>query len=206
MSLESEIRDARQTVVTAGYDMSIGEIINLYKSNELVIAPAFQRLFRWDDERKTRFIESIILGIPFPPIFVHQDVEGVWELIDGLQRVSTILQLTGDLRGDRAQQLGPLVLNGTKFLPRLSGRRWNASAEGAGDGLGTSVQLAIKRSRVRVEILQAGSSPTAKYELFQRLNTGGADLSPQEVRNSIAVSITMSSLTGLCGSQIVSPS
>lgn len=189
MSLQDEITAARQTVVTDGYDMSIGEVINLYKNEELVIAPAFQRLFRWEDERKTRFIESIILGIPFPPIFVHQDANGVWELIDGLQRLSTILQLTGDLKGERAAQLGPLILNGTKFLPSLSGKRWNDTAEGAGDGLSTPIQLAIKRSRLRVEILQAGSSPTVKYELFQRLNTGGADLSPQEVRNSIAVSI-----------------
>lgn len=189
MGLQEEISVARQRVVTDGYDMSIGEVINLYRNDELVIAPAFQRLFRWDDERKTRFVESIILGIPFPPIFVHQDEKGVWELIDGLQRISTILQLTGDLKGERAVLLGPLVLNGTKFLPSLSGKRWNESAEGAGDGLGTSTQLWIKRARIRVEILQAGSSPTAKYELFQRLNTGGADLSPQEVRNSIAVSI-----------------
>lgn len=189
MSLENEIKDARQTVVTDGYDMSIGEVINLYKNDELVIAPAFQRLFRWDDERKTRFIESIILGIPFPPIFVHQDADGVWELIDGLQRVSTILQLTGDLKGERADQLGPLVLNGTKYLPSLTGKRWADSGENTGDGLGIPTQLAVKRSRVRVEILQAGSSQTAKYELFQRLNTGGADLSPQEVRNSIAVSL-----------------
>lgn len=189
MSLQDEINLARQTVVTDGYDMSIGEVINLYKNGELVISPAFQRLFRWDDERKTRFIESILLGIPFPSIFVHQDAEGVWELIDGLQRISTILQLTGDLKGERADQLGPLVLNGTKFLSSLSGKRWEQSSDGAGDGLTTPMQLSIKRARVRVEILQAGSSPTTKYELFQRLNTGGADLSPQEVRNSIAVSI-----------------
>lgn len=58
MSLKNEIASARQTVVTDGYDMSIGEVINLYKNDELVIAPAFQRLFRWDDERKTRFIVS----------------------------------------------------------------------------------------------------------------------------------------------------
>ena len=169
--------------------MSIGEIINLYKNNELVISPAFQRLFRWDDERKTRFIESIILGIPIPSIFVNQDAKGVWELIDGLQRVSTILQLTEELRGDRADELGPLILNGTKFLPSLSGKRWVDSLDGAGDGLGLPLQLWIKRARLRVEILQAGSSQTTKYELFQRLNTGGADLSPQEVRNSIAISI-----------------
>lgn len=189
MSLQEEIEVARQTVVTNGYEMSIGEIINLYKNNELVISPAFQRLFRWDDERKTRFIESIILGIPIPSIFVHQDAKGVWELIDGLQRVSTILQLTGELTGERAKELGVLVLNGTKFLPSLSGKRWIESSDGAGDGLGIPLQLWIKRARLRVEILQAGSSQTTKYELFQRLNTGGADLSPQEVRNSIAVSI-----------------
>jgi hypothetical protein len=50
MSLQDEIDLARQTVVTDGYDMSIGEVINLYKNGELVISPAFQRLFRWDDD------------------------------------------------------------------------------------------------------------------------------------------------------------
>lgn len=188
MSLANEIKVARKTVVTDGYEMSVGEIINLYKDNELIIDPVFQRLFRWDDERKTRFIESIVLGIPIPPIFVSQDENGVWELIDGLQRVSTILQLTGDLRGERAD-LGPLVLNGTRFLPSLNGKRWEKSAADADDGLDQALQIEIKRSRLRVEILKSDSDATAKFELFQRLNTGGAALTEQEVRNSIAVSI-----------------
>lgn len=149
----------------------------------------FQRLFRWDDERKTRFIESILLGIPFPPIFVFQDENGIWELIDGLQRLSTLFQLTGDLKGERAEELGLLILNGTQFLPSLNGKRWTESAEGAGDGLGQVLQIEIKRARVRVEILKSESDLTAKFELFQRLNTGGAALTEQEVRNSIAVSI-----------------
>ncbi|MBU2167641.1 MAG: DUF262 domain-containing protein [Alphaproteobacteria bacterium] len=188
MSLVDEIKSARKTVVTDGYEMSVGEIINLYKDNELVIDPVFQRLFRWDDERKTRFIESIVLGIPIPPIFVSQDENGVWELIDGLQRVSTILQLTGDLKGV-GSELEPLVLNGTRFLPSLNGKRWENSSTEAGDGLDQSLQIEIKRSRLRVEILKSGSDTTAKFELFQRLNTGGAALTEQEVRNSIAVSI-----------------
>lgn len=188
MSLADEIKVARKTVVTDGYEMSVGEIINLYKNNELVIDPVFQRLFRWDDERKTRFIESIVLGIPIPPIFVSQDENGVWELIDGLQRVSTILQLTGDLRGERTD-LGPLVLNGTRFLPSLNGKRWERTSAEADDGLDQSLQIEIKRSRLRVEILKSDSDTTAKFELFQRLNTGGAALTDQEVRNSIAVSI-----------------
>lgn len=189
MALVDEIQIARKKVVTDGYEMSMGEIINLYKDGELVIDPVFQRLYRWGDERKTRFIESLILGIPVPPIFVYQDENGVWELIDGLQRLSTVLQLTGDLKGNRADELGPLILNGTRFLPSLNGKRWKESAKGADDGINQALQIEIKRSRVRVEILKSDSDVSAKFELFQRLNTGGASLTEQEVRNSIAVSL-----------------
>lgn len=189
MALLDEVQTARKKVVTGGYEMSLGELVNLYKNEELQIDPVFQRLFRWGEDRKTRFIESILLGIPFPPIFVFQAESGVWELIDGLQRLSTLFQLTGDLRGERAEALGPLVLNGTKFLPSLDGKRWVESSEGAGDGLGQALQLEIKRARVRVEILKSESDVSAKFELFQRLNTGGAGLTEQEVRNSIAFSI-----------------
>lgn len=189
MSLQEEIKSARKTIVTDGYDMSIGELINLYKNHELKIDPAFQRLFRWDDGRKTRFIESILLGIPFPPIFVYQDENGVWELIDGLQRVSTILQFTADLKGERSDILGPLILNGTRHLPSLNGKRWQPSSEESDDGIGQALQIEIKRARVRVEILKSDSHSSAKFELFQRLNTGGTRLTEQEVRNSIAVSL-----------------
>jgi hypothetical protein len=189
MTLQDEVKAARKTVVTDGYDMSVGEIMNLYRDNELKIDPVFQRLFRWDEGRKTRFIESILLGIPIPSIFVYQDESGVWELVDGLQRVSTILQLAGELKGERATELGPLVLSGTRYLPSLDGKRWEESAPEAGDGLEKALQIEVRRARIRVEILKSGSDATAKFELFQRLNTGGASLSPQEVRNSITVSL-----------------
>jgi len=189
MSLPDEILVARKKVVTDGYEMSIGEIINLYKDGELVVDPVFQRLYRWDDERKTRFIESLILGIPVPPIFVYQRDDGVWELIDGLQRLSTVLQLTGDLKGEKATELGPLVLNGTRFLPSLNNKRWKETNPQADDGIGHPLQIEIKRSRMRVEILKSDSDTSAKFELFQRLNTGGVGLTEQEVRNSIAISI-----------------
>jgi Protein of unknown function DUF262 len=92
MALDEEINEARKVIVSDGYEMSIGELMNLYRDNELRIDPELQRLFRWDDTRKTRFIESLLLGIPIPPIFVFQDEKGVWELIDGLQRLSTIFR------------------------------------------------------------------------------------------------------------------
>ncbi|NDW53615.1 DUF262 domain-containing protein [Aliiroseovarius sp. PrR006] len=185
MSLEAEVKAARNEISPDGYEMSVGEIMNLYRDGELVIDPAFQRLFRWDETRKTRFIESLLLGIPVPPIFVFQDESGVWELIDGLQRLSTIFQFTGILKGSDGEEIDEMTLEGTTFLPSLSGKKW--SADNAQEEIGQALQIQIKRARLRVEILKQESDPLAKFELFQRLNTGGASLSEQEIRNCIAV-------------------
>jgi hypothetical protein len=187
MGLNEEIQEARSEIFSEGYEMSIGEIINLYRDQEIVISPEFQRLFRWDDYRKTRFIESLLLGIPIPPIFVYQRENGVWELIDGLQRLSTVLEFVGILRDANGSTVPASVLEGTRFLPSLAERRWEDSTGDSGHAIGKTPQLQIKRARLRVEILKQESDPKAKYELFQRLNTGGAELSEQEVRNCIAV-------------------
>jgi len=198
MSLDAEIRAARTEIVSDGYEMSIGEIINLYRDDEIVIRPEFQRLFRWDESRKTRFLESLLLGIPIPPIFVYQRDTGVWELIDGLQRLSTIFEFVGILRDADGSLLPASELQGTRFLPSLAGKRWELTSELAVDGIGRAQQLQIKRARLRVEILQQESDPKAKYELFQRLNTGGAQLSEQEVRNCVAVMLNKPFYDWLC--------
>ena len=189
MALRDEIQKAKTEVVADGYEMSVGEIINLYRDREIVVNPAFQRLFRWDDDRKSRFIESLLLGIPIPPIFVYQDSGGIWELIDGLQRLSTILEFVGVLRRADDSLYDASSLEGTKFLPSLAGKRWSGPEEESAVAIGADLQLLIKRARIRVEILKNESDPKAKFELFQRLNTGGASLSPQEVRNCVAVMI-----------------
>lgn len=187
MTLEKEILSARTEIVSDGYEMSVGEVLNLYRDHEIIISPDFQRLFRWGISSKTRFIESLLLGIPIPPIFVFQNEEGVWELIDGLQRLSTIFEFVGVLEDPEGGKKEPSVLDGTRFLPSLAGRKWTATNTDGEDGIGQAQQLQIKRARLRVEILKQESDPKAKYELFQRLNTGGAGLSEQEVRNCVAV-------------------
>jgi len=187
MSLEDEIKKARKEIVADGYEMSVGEIISLYKDEDIIIHPDFQRLFRWKEGQKTRFVESLLLGIPIPPIFVFQNEDGVWELIDGLQRLSTIFEFVGIRRLPDGEIDSPSFLEGTKFLPSLSGKYWNPTSDEADDGIGRVNQREIKRSRIRVEILKKESDPSAKYELFQRLNTGGSPLSNQEVRNCVAV-------------------
>src|SRR5690606_22986257 len=114
--LEEQIAGGRRDISSEGYSMSIGELTNLYREGELLIRPQFQRLFRWDDNQKSRLVESILLGIPLPSIFVAQEASGRWELVDGLQRVSTLLQLQGLLEQE-GKVVAPLVLRGTRYLP-----------------------------------------------------------------------------------------
>jgi uncharacterized protein with ParB-like and HNH nuclease domain len=92
MSLQDEITLRANQIFRESYQMSIGELINLYKDDEMDIHPEFQRVFRWSEFQKTRLIESIMLNIPIPPIFVSQSDDGVWDIIDGVQRLSTIFQ------------------------------------------------------------------------------------------------------------------
>ena len=82
-SLEGEIVMERARLSTDRMDISFGELINLYKNKELIIRPEYQRLFRWSPKQKTALIESILLAIPIPPIFVSEDENGIWELVDG---------------------------------------------------------------------------------------------------------------------------
>src|SRR5947209_18785611 len=73
-------------------DFSAGELIRLYENKEVVIQPAFQRMFRWSQAQQSRLIESMLLGLPVPQIVLFQREDGVLELIDGLQRVSSIIR------------------------------------------------------------------------------------------------------------------
>ncbi|WP_029889828.1 DUF262 domain-containing protein [Polycyclovorans algicola] len=192
MVFVEEVAKARKKIVSDGYEMSVGELMNLYRDEEIRINPEFQRLFRWKATRKTRFIESILLGLPLPPIFVYQNEDGVWELIDGLQRLSTILEFVGLLKDHNGDVVLADPLEGTQLIPSLLDKRWEESAPDAGDGIGTATQVQIKRARMRVEILKQESDPHAKFELFQRLNTGGANLSEQEVRNCVGLMLNSS--------------
>jgi Protein of unknown function DUF262 len=186
MALQDEIDKARADIRTDGYPVSIGEWISLYEKEELDIHPEFQRYFRWSPKQKSRLIESIFLGIPIPPIFVSQRADGVWDVVDGLQRLSTIFQFVGILRDDNNQLIRPMILESTKYLPSLSGFRWEDS-DYPSLSLSSAQRLLIKRSKIDSSIILRESDERAKYELFQRLNTGGSPLSDQEVRDSILV-------------------
>ena len=187
-ALENQVADARHTISSEGYPMSIGELTNLYKSGELIIRPEFQRFFRWTKLQKSRLIESILLGIPLPSIFVAQNEAGVWELVDGLQRVSTILQLQGELKAENGIKSDPLVLSATKYLPALEGKTWETEDEST--SLSSAQRLDIKRSKLDMKIIKRESSPQAKFDLFQRLNSYGAQANAQEMRSALIVAVS----------------
>jgi hypothetical protein len=153
----------------------------MYQDGEMLISPDFQRLFRWDDARKTRFIESILLGIPIPAIFVIENADDTWVLLDGLQRVSTLLSFFGILK-TADNQLDTKKNNWTlgegDFIKSMAGKKK--------DDLPLRLQRAIKITICRVEILRWNDNKIdLKYELFERLNSGSEPVMEQVIRNSV---------------------
>ncbi|WP_158290062.1 DUF262 domain-containing protein [Ramlibacter sp. WS9] len=186
--LEVQLEEARRSIASDGYPMSIGELTNLYRDKELRIRPEYQRLFRWTNTQKSRLIESLLLGIPLPSIFVAQTESGTWELVDGLQRVSTILELQGELLDKDGNKVAPLILTKTKYLPALEERVWDVPNPEI--SLTEAQRLDIKRSKIDVKIIKRDSSPEAKFDLFQRLNSYGSTLTPQETRSALMVAVS----------------
>lgn len=193
--LDEEIKQAQRLVRTDAYQMSIGEIVGMYENRELIVDPEFQRLFRWNIGQKSKLIESLLLGIPLPSVFVFEKEDGTWELIDGLQRISTIIEFMGRLRAPDEKLQPPSVLEATKYLPSLHNAVWETSEKILGfsveeqKALDKAQQLTIRRARLGVEILKRPSDENTKYDLFQRLNAGGTQANPQELRNCIMLMV-----------------
>ena len=192
-TLEQAVLEGRNSLSAERLDMSFGELMNMYSNDELVIDPEFQRLFRWDTYQQTRFIESLLLGIPIPSIFVAEDTDGKWEIVDGLQRLSTILSFFGMLKNN--PEKNSWTLQAGDIIEELEGLNLSE--------LPLKFQLNIKRSVCRIEVVKWDSKYDMRYELFNRLNTGGSPLTDQEIRNCIfrGVSVSFTNLIKTLASQ-----
>lgn len=186
-NLDEQVEEKRREIHTDAYPMSIGEIINLYVEGDLDIHPEFQRIYRWNQIQKSRLIESILLGIPLPSFFVAQREDGVWDVVDGLQRLSTIFSFLGIYINEDGKKDPPLKLTGTEYLPGLDGKYWSEEIDES--HLSKELQRAFKREKIDLKIIKKESDEYTKYELFQRLNTFGSSLSDQEVRNCLLIMI-----------------
>jgi uncharacterized protein with ParB-like and HNH nuclease domain len=184
MSLQEEIESKSKEIHTENLSMSIGEILSMYSAGDLDIHPEFQRFYRWSANQKSKLIESILLNIPIPSIFVAQRADGIWDVVDGLQRLSTILEFIGILKNNDNVLLPPLELTKTNLLPSLESKKWETEDD---NSFTEAQQRYFKRGRLNFVIIQKESDSSSKYELFQRLNTGGSSLTPQEVRNCLLI-------------------
>lgn len=171
IAIDSKITSVRTQTI----DFSFNELADMHKQSELVIDPEFQRMFRWSEGSQSRFIESLLLELPVPPIFLIERNDRVYELIDGLQRISSFLHFRGQLEYE-GKLMTPLVLSDCDIVPDLNGRTYA--------DLPRALEIKLKRSYIRAEILRKESDPRLRYYMFKRLNTGGLSLSAQEVRNA----------------------
>lgn len=196
MSVDDDVAKYANEVSTDTYTVTWKELLGNFKEEELIIDPEYQRLFRWNLDQQTQYLESILLNIPSPPLFLAQNQNSKFEVIDGLQRVSTLLKFfaaeifpDGKLEAlDTKSDLDPNPDdNDVKIPTRLAGGPIVASLEGfTALTLPETLVRAIKHARISIILLEKESSVKARYEVFRRLNKLGSPLSDQEIRNCTA--------------------
>lgn len=177
--LEDQLASERYKVDVASVSFSVRELVRMYEDTELSIAPSYQRKYRWPKKVASTFIESVFLGLPIPPIFVATNDDFQWEVVDGLQRISTLILFLSESEDARKQigRDGPLVLEGLENLTQLNGVGYS--------DLPRAVQRYFARQPLQVISLTDKSDKAVRFDLFERLNTGAISLTPQEVRSAV---------------------
>lgn len=156
MPEEVDIREDPQTVY---------EWIRKLDRGLLIIDPEFQRNLVWKPEQKSQFIESVLVNIPLPPLYVNQRNDGKYIVVDGLQRTSTLNDFVKD----------EFPLTGLKLLSDLNGRKFSE--------LEPKEQARIEDRKLLIYVIKPTVPLPMVYDIFHRINTGGTQLTRQEIRN-----------------------
>lgn len=157
---------AQDDLVTQSADLSVGSIAEMVKGKAIDVTPPYQRRERWKIDKESALIESFLLNIPVPPVYLAEEEYGAYSVIDGKQRITAMHKFINE----------GLKLSALEKFKELEGFTFHE--------LPKEMQNALKiRPIVRVITLLKQSSPTLKYEVFTRLNTAGEPLLPQEIRN-----------------------
>lgn len=175
-----ELNNLKRSVDFNTYDFSVKELVSLVKEHVVSIAPDYQRKFRWDAARQSALIESILLGIPIPSIFMATNPDATWEVIDGVQRISTLLNFILEDDDPFRLELGinsPLVLDNLSKLKSFNGMSYADFPQ--------TLRFDLLLKPLKVITLSDKSDRLVRFDLFERLNTGGVKLSDQEIRSCV---------------------
>ena len=171
---EQEFRDASLQIIVQRNDFLLPNLIDMLRTHKtLEVSPYYQRRARWDIARKSRLIESLLVNIPVPPVFLYENEFARYEVMDGQQRVSAILEYFEN----------QFALRGLEILTSHRGKRFRE--------LPREIRSGLERRSLSAIILLKESTPShesavqLRKHVFQRLNTGGVRLNAQEVRNSV---------------------
>lgn len=167
-------------------DFLLPQILDFITKNQWMnLQPEYQRRQVWDKAKQSRFVESILMNLPIPPIFLFESEYNRYEVMDGQQRLSSIL----------AFYQNRLKLTGLEHWKELHGKQYS--------DLPPKLQRGLDRRRISAVVLQTPAASTRTTELrrivFERLNTGGQRLNAQELRNCLYSSPFASLLVELAG-------
>jgi hypothetical protein len=170
-------KDIRITTKT----FTLREIYTQIQENDLDLAPDFQRSFVWKDKQQVRLVESILLGIPLPAFYFNQDKTGAHQVIDGVQRLTTLKQFMSDR----------LELNESylEYLRNLSGKTFST--------LDPATRRRFVGTQIVAHVIEPQTPDEVKYDIFNRVNTGGSPLEPQEIRHCMSKNRSREFLTNL---------
>lgn len=179
IKIQEQIEKNRRSVAFDSYDITVRQLYDMICENMIDVAPEYQRHFIWDEVRQSQLIESILLGIPVPSLFMATNKDSSWEVIDGVQRLTTIVNFIGDDKTIKKVNKGceKLKLKGLEKLDSLNNESY--------ENLPKSLQYMFLTRPIRVTVLNDRSDFSLRYDLFERLNTGGVSLHPQEIRNCV---------------------
>jgi len=168
-----EIDKSQRKIVWQAKDFSIREFLSMRQDGELILQPEYQRNFVASAQIASRLIESILLDVPIPVVYLAEENDGAYSVIDGQQRLTSFLSyLDGKFpNGDEFK------LSGLKVLTEFNRKKY--------DQLDKDSQTKIKTTTIHSIIIKKESNDDIKFEIFERLNTGSTKLNEDEIRNTV---------------------
>ncbi|WP_407355069.1 DUF262 domain-containing protein [Methanolobus sp. WCC5] len=167
VAIVQKYQGTQKRLVTQKMDLYIPSLKDMLANNVINLEPKFQRRDRWNTKQQSKLIESIIMAIPIPPIFLAEEEYNSYSVMDGKQRLNAISSYIGDT----------YALTGLSFWSELNGKTFNQ--------LNSTIQNAIYRRAISAVVILKESDLDIKFDVFERINTGGEHLNPQEIRNCI---------------------